>query len=562
MGTKACDKGTAGQPVCEGGFEAELLSVVGADLRTSALRHATTLRQQPEFERAHVIYHRIVDFEAEPGDGLAATLGPERVAAVRSAFENLAKAWVLHLDGLSPQQVSERLGVSAAKRWLGQGSVPYKLARHDPQHRESKFRDFRDPVASVKSDSLAYVLGAFLATITRSSSFGSLSFSHTEELPLRRLQATLRDSLGIEPSVRFSVKGRSVGYYEIVFNTRGAVEFLRAATKSGAQVPWEHIQTSQERRAFLKGFFDFVSANILSKYGRFQCVKEGNPELIRHLAVVFKREGILGRVKVEASPSFLIAQKEEFLRLRELDVVQTPSMRSELQAICDRPASTRSGTLEEYRTFISAGRRVEGFPNVTPAIMIAGVKALDPTFDVPYHIVRSWLQGEVPKVYDRLMAMFGVESQVFPRQSRGLIAQAILSRMAGDWPHPALVVRAFAEFAGDIDALSQLVGLSQAELSSVALGGRPLSREWYQKLLSGFGLTLTPDLARAMEFPSSDEIESWLCSNEEEMVYASYRGSIGVALHAAYAAGRSLRDEFRSRLDAIMNRSHAIERGA
>lgn len=522
----------------------ELRGLLDGATSELAVTVAPQLLADESFQRGLAMYRRVVA-ERQGGDPV--------LGRARADFGLFAAAHVLSASGTAPSAVGEQLGSERVVKWLKLRQVPEVLFDNDPQRAVHFIKRLTVPTG--ESSDFAYLLGAHAGTRRLGSMADSVNFTSGEEHLLDRVSAATLNSCGIVLGrSRVSRNGR------IRFNAGSRahefVEYLREVSAGNAVVPWKHIQTSAERREFIRGFLDFSGGTVAVEQHRFIIGRRHNPAILEEVAIVMKREGLLGRVKRGQIPSLHVGSYHGLSLLRELNLVNAERIRKPLEETLARKPEMFTGQPEQYRAVMAVAERLErrgtAFPEEVRRILeLEGSPARELSLDV----LRQWVRGgHVPASVVRLQELDALEHRLFPSARIAEIGAQVEARLGTDRT-PRRVVRSIAEFLGGAEALALATRIPQQVVEHLVNGIRLPTRAEYRFILETVGLSLGGELEQGLSPPEPRDIERWLKTEGERKVFGSYRASIGILARDAFSRGEDPREAVRERLMKLMRRN-------
>lgn len=539
----------------------ELLSLVRQlklenSIEADSLRGALAqIEREPTFRRGLEMYRRIV------GDAGAAPLDEHTansIEEVRRDFAQFTRAHLLRAVGRSVNRVVMEVDDTRALGWIRDGQVPESLFFGDPLRGASLKKSVQRPLG--ESADLAYLCGAYAGTRRRGTVTDSIVFRSHERAVVERVVAAAARGCGYGLVVKEStLRGRTL--YSAGSRAHEFVSLLSDLSEGNSAVPWEHLQTSGERRAFLRGFFDYAGGSMRAAPPRLIVARQGNAELLEDVALVLRREGIVGRISYHHLCSLHIESRRGLEGLRRAGLISDEETRATLDAaLAHTPRSNPSGE-EAYAAVMAAAKRAPGYPHIRPGDVRAILEREgSPYATVPRLQIRNWVVHQrVPLSIARAEHLRAIEERRLPPHICASIGEAILARRGDDLTPPSLV-RAVAEFWGGPAGLGNRSGVPRSVLTEIVDGKRLPSRGEYRFILGTVGLKLEGAIADQSEPPHPRIVELWLDRDLEVPVFRNYQGAVMLAVRDAFQAGRNLAEAARRKVDELRSRSARTNR--
>jgi len=532
----------------------ELTTLLGEALTPNLREQLPALGTNPDFQRGLALYRRIIAAARPDRDELLF----DGLGAVQADFRRFALAHILSRTGLSAPAVAREVGDTRAPSWITRGQVPSSLIAADPERNARQTIQLTFP--HLESPAFAHLLGAHAGTRRLGTEAASLRFLNHEREVVERVVDAAWQSCSCLLRIR-EVTRRGHTYFEASSQAGQLLEHLAKITSGNSHLPWPHLQTSAERTGFLRGFFDFCGGSVNPTTQRLAVGRRDNPGLLEEVAVLLKREGILGRVSRGAIPALQIENRHALGALVEREIITTHRLGTPLRVITAKPAGHETGRPEEYAAVMAAAARIPGRPHPFPADVLRTLKRdRSPFADLPVSMVDHWIKGHgTPASVDRLADLAALEKRIFTPSRRGEIGQAMLKRL-GATLHPTRVVRAVSEFLGSTPALGSHLGVTEREAAALVAGSALPTQSQYRLLLDAVGLPLTPKLAAQSAPPRPETVIAWLKTRREVECFGSYEASIMLTVRTAWAALRDPQQAARERIAALLKRNQRMIR--
>jgi hypothetical protein len=531
-------------PNPEHALAAELRGIVAPELAELAAQAAPKLLVDQSFERGRAMYHRLV---------AAWQKDDPTLTQAREDFVLFAKAHVLKVSGRTPAEVADLLQTKRVIPWVRSGQVPEVLCDNDPI-RGALFAK-RMSVPKGASPEFAYLLGAYAGTRRLGATAVALRFSAGEEQLIERLTKATFDSCGISLS-RHLHKRHGIQRMEALSHAQELVEYLHTISQGNAVVPWKHLQTSAERREFIRGFLDFSGASFSAERHRLTVARKNNPALLEEIAIVLKREGVLARVSRGRLPSLSVESTHGLERVRDLELVTAERLRTPLKTALTTNPNWVTGRPEQYEAVMEVARRLSRrgtvkIEDIRRILRMEGKGAAE----LPVHTIRHWaLEGHVPVSVMRLRENEALEQKLFDGPRLLQIGLAIQARLDG-YKSPRRVTSAIAEYLGDFDALVRRSQLPKWIVNEIASGERLPNPAEYRFILSTVGLPLSGELKQEMTAPTAPDVEGWIKSESERRIFLSFQAALCRLAQEAFLKGEDPRAAVRQRVGSLMRKT-------
>lgn len=512
------------------------------------------IERDPGFSRGFAMYRRIAD-EARFDHSVVGE--SDRLDGVRRDFTLFMRAHLLRATGRSIPGIIAEIGDSRALGWVRDQQVPESLFFGDPL----RVASFKKHVTRPREESadFAYLCGAYAGTRRRGTVTDSLVFRSHDRAVIERVVEAAARGCGYGLVIKEStLRGQTL--YSAGSRAGEFLNLLSDLSDGNSGVPWEHLQTSVERRAFLRGFFDYSGGSIRVVPPRFIVSRLGNAELLEEVALILKREGIVGRISYNRLSALHIESRRGLEGLRRAELISGAEARATLEAALAQPMRSKPSSVEEYYAVMAAARRVPGYPNIRPGDVRAILEREgSPYVNVPRLQIRGWtVHQRIPLSIARAQHLGDIEERRLSPTLCNAIGEAILTRR-GDDLTPGSIVRAIAEFWGGPAGLSDRSRVPSPALTEIISRKRLPSRAEYRLILESVGLKLDGAIAEQSEPPHPWTVEQWLKPHELP-VFRTYQPAVMLAVRDTFQAGGDLRDAARRKIDELQRRSARTNR--
>ena len=248
-----------------------------------------------------------------------------------------------------------------------------------------------DRVLRAESVAFAYILGSWAAhSRVGTTTDRRLAFACEQRSALVPLQRAWRDFLGTVPRIEKVHIGEAPSFRMTIFSERLS-HYVHAVTDNNASIPWEHLGTREEQRAFLRGLFHHRGWVSTGKSPCLGIHKQDGYPLLQGTAALLFRFDIYPLVSNGPTASLRLKERAEWLKFREQVGYVRAADRATLSRLCRMRGTKRSFTVEEYEEVMDRGVR----GNQAPPVIARAT-------GVPENSVRDWLYREqVPRIVVR-----------------------------------------------------------------------------------------------------------------------------------------------------------------
>jgi len=478
------------------------------------------------FDSVPMVNLRVEFDEAWPqmeADWRSTGVNPEEIERRRKAcdeeIERYMRVQELYEKGHMLGDIVERTGVNrrTVVNWTGDGKIPVVVART----RDRYFRVAPESIPAEYSTQFAYVLGAYVANITTAKP--RMELKSKDEDAIRHFQRCIKAAFGdVTCNITDENLPSGLTEYGCSFSSVKALAYMHDITCGGTQVPWEHLLSEGERKAFFQAFLDHESHlsvsrsadgqdRILSKV--FRISVHGGIGLAQDLMVLAGIFGVLptGPMATEDGHRLNVCDSSDIRRVCDIGFHSRRKQEAVESVLENFKTDEGDETIERY---FQAFRL---FEDHKPVAEIARSCGVSPT------TVNDWLtMKRKPNRLKRKeaieeMARFMPDPDVIGFVFRGFHGPSIMARRIAQ-------ARSLEEVVGNSQTLMRLHLEPSENLSLLALSPESVERE----VRRGEAM----DLARRLEAESEVRIdrrvdeESYfrqmnryrLLSTEEELV--------------------------------------------
>lgn len=441
-------------------------------------------------------------------------LTAEKLEEVRSAFKLYIRAFLLHFEGYSNRKLMAAFsGRNAPVRWVREGSIPVVISHLDPVNILRNRKIISIPYQH--SDEFAYVLGVFVATTRPDHNPKMITLHTTEKEVAERALAQLNKACHLGAKItNHTVK--QITYLAINVRARTLLQYFYGITDFNKTLPWKHLQSSSERRAFLTGLFDF-SGSVRTEPIGFSWSKQNSGHLVKHLAVLMMREGLYPILERGRSDCLFVNELSDLKRFKQLGVLKREYPSKILEQVANQEWS-KYYSLDDYRRYQTALSLLPVEPKPKAALVIRKIEYLYPESPIQIQTVDGWLKGKKPPEVKRYESLRQIEKDLLSEQQRGDLGRAILDRLGRYAYAPYRVVAALAEFYGGLENLD--IAINKERLKDFLRADRYPKIEEFILLAKALGVRVD-DIYRALSrdanFDNLD-FDVWLSPQKLELV--------------------------------------------
>lgn len=315
--------------------------------------------------------------------------------ALVSAFAQIRKPLLEIAAGKSKRLAAKECGISPVKLtlWLS-GSLPPTVRAALVERRSQAERPLTLP--RDESEEFAYILGAFAAASRPGTPAQRLSLATQSAEVAERLRGAMEKVFGRTIEMRQGqVPPRNNTEYEVRLLSLACARYLNEVTSLNSRIPWEHLVTSAEKIAFLRGYLD--KASSVSRKGGIDITKTGGEQLLRELAVLFSQVGLYPRLLTDGARTILkFSEYGEWKKLHDTVGYTDPDSKAALgRLVAKKPGRTGYSAQDFDRTIAIAARGGD-------------IRAVAREANVPYDAARSWIgQKKRPHEVERRAIIAG-----------------------------------------------------------------------------------------------------------------------------------------------------------
>jgi transcriptional regulator with XRE-family HTH domain len=501
---------------------------------------------RPEFQRGYETLLRI-ESAARLGD-------PERydLGEVRADFALFVRGHILRALGHYGTAIGRILEDDRVGKWIQREQLPLSMYRDDPIRNSCFIK--RMEIPSGPSSDFAYILGAYAAGRRPSSESAQVNFQSSSSDLIHGLAEKIERVCGIvvAPRILQTAEG---SYHALTSRAREFAEYLTGISRDNTVLPWGHLQTSEERRGFLRGFLDFGSGCV-DVSGRFSISRGENRTLVEEVAILLKREGVIPRVRSNGSTTLFLDATVDLLKLLELDVVMRADLRTRLKAASELPSPRFFVSAESYDEVMETARRLGEKDRHSPIEVSRALQANGSMMGgLPVSTLRSWLRSDkVPPSVRRRRELEALEDGLFSPALRSEVGAAILARL-DPVPHPFAVVEAVADFLGGERALARAAGVNRGTIQQILRREELPTEAIYRKILSAGGIDLSERIIAGATCPDIRAIREMVKDLPERSFLINYEGAVAVRVRQAFERGEDTLEAALIALRALRSRS-------
>ncbi|MCB0330554.1 MAG: hypothetical protein KDD70_12845, partial [Bdellovibrionales bacterium] len=433
-----------------------------------------------------------------------------------------------------------------------EGFTPDRMLKLDPEYRRSVQKDLS--VTRAYSEDVAYVLGAVARTWSKGSS-NAIVFQNRDRACVERVSESLERGFGVTGEVR----NRVMTGVEYAFRKVGQttlIEYLSEITAANTQVPWRHLVTRGEQRAFLQGVIDFSRSTFSVNSGEVRLTRKAEDGLLSEIAAVFSRFGIDPRVKSSGRIQYLnITSKGDLQLLLDEGIVQREEHREPLLKIIEA-ADSEFYSAEQFE---EAVQRLKNIQRGETAEGIA--RELGSSWGQPKltgHIIKKWRSREsLPRAYTRRSEIDSAEHEFMTPERIKDVRETLLFRISdGEVASPMKMAEAISGWIGGEKRLERFSGVSAQKIHGILEHAYWPTEQEYGQILELLGASPHDEGVAEGFFPPSDsEIQEWFRGTKLWGLVMSYSGACALEAAKAMKEGTNPKAAVMKRLEIIRERT-------
>jgi hypothetical protein len=290
-------------------------------------------------------------------------------------------------------------------------------------------------------------------------------------------------------------------------------------------------------------------------------IRKGDGEqLMKEIAVVFKREGIFPKVETGKMPGIGIRDHVELEKLISKDLIPESPLRDSIEKHLEATKDRRSYTPEEYHRVLHIAESLADRGPVTVSAIQKVLTGSPQSAEISSFAITRWLDGKKPASVLRADELEVVEQNL---EERGVFREAALdiaqkARSVNYNVHR--VVQMLSDFAGGDDALAKIAEIRVNDITDFSEGKRVPTPQQYKAILASVGLTLDDDFQLGMFPPSYRDIAEQLKGNKNAPLAANYVASLTHAAELAFRRGEHAMEGVMAKLDELAARRDAMSK--
>lgn len=246
-----------------------------------------------------------------------------------------------------------------------------------------------------ESESFAYILGAFLAHTEVGTKAGKqVSFASDDRASLAIVAHHLRACFDYSPEINpIQIDGKDLHRLKVC--SPALSRHLHTVTANNQHVPWEHLETEKEQRAFLKAVFDQAGWISCGSSPGIGINKTRGYDLLRDVARVAMSVGIYPLLSDATLATLRFRERRDWLVFENTIGASLRKDTDKLSDLCTMRATKRSFEIEQYEGALRLARETNlSYSEIAKAI------------DVPVCSVRDWIKGRgTPAIVKRALAL-------------------------------------------------------------------------------------------------------------------------------------------------------------
>jgi hypothetical protein len=321
-------------------------------------------------------------------------------------LERYKQALSLYASGHTKTEIASRLGLQSAAvgDWVEDRKPPWGIQWLF--HRHPRFKDL--PIPRTESAEFAYLLGVY-ASVVKSPRNELKPISRDRDAVIHFRDA-VHKVFGEELEVKSSGSSKQVQLYECTLTSMKVLAYMRDITDGNTRVPWEHLLTESERRAYMQALLDFNSGvgshkvkdrGVEKSYPIVRLTFSERPALVDDVLVLCGRLGIYPDLKTrDGVCRLIVGGRTDIGNLQDIGF-NANRKTSEL----DDKLRDTSYTQKEYgpkEYYIAKGMWQQGKTK----------RAISVRVDVPVSVVKDWKnRGTKPNRVKRYEAIAAIEGR-------------------------------------------------------------------------------------------------------------------------------------------------------
>ncbi|RMD86102.1 MAG: hypothetical protein D6808_04020 [Candidatus Dadabacteria bacterium] len=493
------------------------------------------------------------------------------IREIRNVLKQYKKVLRLREEGRSCSQIGNAVGLhrTTVQSWI-RGSVPRRIAKWTvgvAGERPSRLRVIR----STRLD-MAFVLGVFMGK------GGKLPQAEDiDDTPLQtRLKGAIA-SLHDFPSIDANLFNELIREHGVLMGYLKDVASERGSSRNILKMPWHHLLTKEERRAFLEGFMGATHWRMCkSKVGIHFC-RGRDEQTINFVALMLTEYEIY---PVVTQKGLSIRDPGDLLRLKDSALFRYNGSFDLLVRYCQRWFGANPklrATPAEYRDFMSAYELAvsKGEARQLSQFLRDYRRRHSNLNRFSEKYIRAWIGGDVPRSVKRLSEIFKAARMFLDEATREEIGECVYQKITfrrncslhqleeiilnaiGYLPAPDSSLTTLREFFKRIAPN----GLSSPRelLSLLSLGYIPRRQEIILEHFPSFSDDRDPDTKAShaktkTDIEPAEYVRNWCKNNGATDLVGSYEGSLVLAVKEALREGKDPNEVLKRRVRRIRDR--------
>ncbi|MGA1191375.1 MAG: hypothetical protein ACO3XO_03735 [Bdellovibrionota bacterium] len=530
-----------------------------SSLRASTREGFSRLQADPHFQKVDKACQRAI--QSLEGRGEHPSLQPEaRVKEqVKQTFARYTRALLLHQAGVSHRDIEQGERHRIPQGWFS-GGVPALIHQYDPEPASYQAKELT--LNPDMTRERAYVLGAFAAVAGSGSSCETISFYDKGAESLNELKHNLKDGLGLDVRIYSEMRAETdqAEWRRIALNRKAFTQFIACETDNNRHLSWRHLLTSEDRRSFLRGFITFTGIGTDFPRSGMRIRKGDGEQLMKEIAVVFKREGIFPKVETGKMPGIGIRDRVELEKLISKDLIPESPLRDSIEKYLEATKNRRSYTPEQYHRVLHIAESLADRGPVTVSAIQKVLTGSPQSVEISSFAIMRWLDGKKPSSALRTAELEVVEQNLEERGVFREVALDIAQKARSVNYNVHGVVQMLSDFAGGDDALAKIAEIRVKDITDFSEGKRVPTPQQYKAILASVGLRLDDDFQLGMFPPSSRDIAEQLKGNKNAPLAATYAASLTYAAERAFRRGEHAMEGVMAKLDELVARRDAMSK--
>lgn len=530
-----------------------------SSLRATTREGLSRLQANPHFQKVDKAYRRAIESIGGRGEHPSPQPDARVEQQIEQTFARYTRVLLLYQAGVSHRDIEQGEMHRIPQGWFS-GGVPALIHQYDPGTSSHSVKELT--LNPDMTRERAYVLGAFAAVVGTGNKCKTISFYDKGGESLNELKHNLNDGFGLDVRIYSDLRGETdqTESRRIALNRKAFTQFVVSETDHNRHLSWRHLQTSEDRRSFLRGFITFTGIGTDLPRSGMRIRKGDGEQLMKEIAVVFKREGIFPKVETGKMPGIGIRDHVELEKLISRDLIPESPLRDSIEQYLEATKNQRPYTPEEYHRVLHIAETLADRGPVTVSAIQKVLARSQESSAITSCAITRWLDGKKPASAIRTAELEVVEQNL---EERGVFHEAALdiaqkARSVNYNVHR--VVQMLSNFAGGDESLAKIAEIRVKDITDFSEGKRAPTPQQYKAILASVGLTLDDDFQLGMFPPSYRDIAEQLKGNKNAPLAANYAASLTHAAELAFRRGEHAMEGVMAKLDELAARRDAMSK--